>query len=132
MSSTIRALAVAVAAYAFTMCPAAQQPAPAQTFLKEAKITVNNGVDEAGTLMVRVQPENGQPLEATVALTKSMNENDIARGIADALTPVLAPNYKADKDAGEHVKITKAQNSAANFTVAVMFNAPGFSIIIDK
>jgi hypothetical protein len=132
MTSTIRALAVAVAAYAFSICSVAQQAAPTQTFLKEAKITVNNGVDEVGFLMVRVQPENGQALEATVPLTKSMSENDIARGIADALTPVLAPNYKADKDGGEHVKISKAQNSAANFSVAVMFNAPGFSIIIDK
>jgi hypothetical protein len=45
---------------------------------------------------------------------------------------VLAPTYEAEKDGGEHVKIRKADRSAANFSVAVMFNVPGFSVIIDK
>ena len=61
-----------------------------------------------------------------------MNENELAGGIADALNGVLAPEYSADKDAGEHVKIRKEARDAANFSVEITFNAPGFSIILEN
>jgi hypothetical protein len=44
---------------------------------------------------------------------------------------VLAPEYVADKDGGEHVKIRKKTRDAANFSVEITFNAPGFSVILE-
>ena len=82
-------------------------------------------------MRVRVVPENGAPREATLAIAKRMNENELARGIADALNTVLGPEYEADKDGGEHVKIRKKTRDAANFSVEITFNAPGFSVILD-
>jgi hypothetical protein len=102
------------------------------TYFSEAKITVNDRAHEDGFLSVSVLPENGAPREATVDLRKHMSENDIAKGIATALEPVLAPDYKVDRDNGEHVKIHKAKKAAANFSVAITFNSPGFSIILDN
>ena len=61
-----------------------------------------------------------------------MNENELARGIADALNTVLGPEYVADKDGGEHVKIHKKARDAANFSVEITFNAPGFAVILDN
>jgi hypothetical protein len=61
-----------------------------------------------------------------------MNENELARGIADSLNAVLGPEYVADKDGGEHVKIRKKSRDAANFAVEVTFNAPGFAVILDN
>jgi hypothetical protein len=110
----------------------AEEPAHKSTYFSEAKITVNDRAHEDGFLSVRVLPENGAPREATVDLHKHMNENDIAKGIAEALEPVLSPDYKVDRDAGEHVKIHKAKKAAANFSVAITFNSPGFSIILDN
>lgn len=100
--------------------------------LEEARISINSGADADGSLIVRVTPTGGVAKEATVALKRGMGENAIAEAIADALRPVLAPTYESDKDGGEHVKIRKADRSAANFSVAVMFNVPGFSVIIEK
>jgi hypothetical protein len=40
--------------------------------------------------------------------------------------------YVADKDGGEHVKIRKEAREAANFSVEVTFNAPGFAVILDN
>ena len=100
--------------------------------LEEERISINSGADADGTLIVRVTPSGGAPKEATVALKRGMGENAIAEAITTALRPVLAPTYESDKDGGEHVKIRKTDRSAPNFSVAVMFNVPGFSVTIDK
>jgi hypothetical protein len=57
-----------------------------------------------------------------------MGENEIAEQIAEALRAAIAPDYEVDRDAGEHVKIRKAQREAAPFSVEITFSAPGFSI----
>jgi hypothetical protein len=131
MRLTTNALAAALGC-AFAVCCGAEDASHNATYFGEAKITVNDRAHEDGYLSVRVQPENGAPREATVDLHKHMSENDIAKGIATALEPVLAPDYKVERDAGEHVKIHKAKKTAANFSVAITFNSPGFSIILDN
>ena len=125
---TIRKTAIAVLAYAFAVCSLAQTG----PLLEEARISINSGADADGSLIVRVTPSGGAPKEATVALKRGMGENAIAEAIATALRSVLAPTYESDKDGGEHVKIRKTDRSAPNFSVAVMFNVPGFSVIIEK
>lgn len=127
MSWITKGLAAALTG-AFAICALAQSG----PLLEEARITINSSADADGSLIVRVTPVGGTPKEATLALKKGMGENTIAEAIANALKPVLAPTYEADKDAGEHVKIRKTDKSAANFSVAVMFNVPGFSVVIDK
>jgi hypothetical protein len=126
----MKSLAVMIAA---TLAGAAfaEEGEPAATYFDDAKITVNSRAQADGFMRVRVLPENGAPREATVAIAKRMNENELARGIADALNTVLRPEYVADKDGGEHVKIRKETRGAANFSVEITFNAPGFAVILD-
>jgi hypothetical protein len=123
------ALALAVVAFSAGAQDAAQ---PTSSFFEEAKITVNERARADGYIRVRVVPENGTPHEGTLAIHKRMSENDIAKGIANALEPNLGPDYKVDRDAGEHVKIKKANKKAANFSVEIAFTAPGFSVILDN
>jgi hypothetical protein len=131
MYGTSKVVAAALVC-AVSLSSRAAEPAHKSTYFSEAKITVNDRAHEDGFLSVNVQPENGAPREATVDLHKHMSENDIAKGIAQALEPVLAPDYKVDRDAGEHIKIHKANKAAADFAVAITFNSPGFSIILDN
>ena len=128
----MRSLAVMLVAAAFAGSSPAEEARPTTTYFDEAKITVNARARADGFMRVRVIPENGTALEATVAVPKRMNENEIARTITDGLNAVLAPSYAADKDGGEHVKIKKKTRDAANFSVEITFNAPGFSIILDN
>ena len=102
------------------------------TFFEEAKITVNERAGADGFLRVRVLPEGGEAREATIDVAKHMSENEIAKTLARALEPALAPDYEIDKDAGEHVKIKKANRDSPNFAVEITFNSPGFSITLDK
>ena len=133
MVRTTGRFAVALVCAVTVFGVAAEESTPHNsTFFEEAKITVNDRARADGYLRVRVQPENDVALEATIDVLKRMSENDIAKGIATALEPVLGPNYEVDKDSGEHVKIRKAIRDAANFSVEIAFSAPGFSIILDK
>ncbi|HEY3516870.1 MAG TPA: hypothetical protein VGL98_07455 [Gammaproteobacteria bacterium] len=127
----MRILTAALLAAAFTGSALAEEPRPTVTYFDEAKITVNARAQADGFMRVRVIPENGTPLEATVPIRKRENENELARTITDGLNAVLAPAYAADKDGGEHVKLKKKTRDAANFSVEITFNAPGFSVILD-
>jgi hypothetical protein len=129
--TTMRWLAAALTMAAWTGTGLAQDGAPSATYFERAKLTVNERARADGFMRVRVVPENGTPREATIAIERRMRENELARGIADALNAVLAPDYVADRDAGEHVKIRKKSRDAANFSVEITFNAPGFAVILD-
>jgi hypothetical protein len=128
----MRWLATALTVAAYTGSGLAQEGAPPATYFEGAKITVNERARADGFMRVRVVPETGTPREATFAIERRMKENELARGIADALNTVLGPEYVADKDAGEHVKIHKKSRDAANFSVEITFNAPGFAVILDE
>jgi hypothetical protein len=127
----MRKLALMVAAASLSGLVSAEEGQPTSTYFEDAKITVNSRAHADGFMRVRIVPENGPPREATLAIEKHMHENELARGITDALNPVLGPDYEADKDGGEHVKIRKKTRDAANFSVEITFNAPGFSIVLD-
>jgi hypothetical protein len=129
----MKTLALALVAAAFAGSAHAQDAvAPKSTYFDGAKITINERARTDGFMRVRVVPENGKPREATFAIERRMNENELARGVADALNTVLGPDYVADKDAGEHVKIHKKTKNAANFSVEITFNVPGFAVILDN
>lgn len=110
---------------------AAKEPPATVTYFDEAKITVNARAQADGFMRVRILPENGAPLEATVPIAKRENENELARTITDSLNAVIAPTYVADKDGGEHVKLKKKGKDAADFSVEITFNVPGFSVILN-
>ena len=129
--TTMRTLMAVLVAAAFTGFGVAQEARPTVTYFDEAKITINARAHADGFIRVRILPENGTPLEATMPIRKRENENELARTITDGLNAVIAPNYAADKDGGEHVKIKKKSHDAANFSVEVTFNSPGFSVILD-
>ena len=129
-------LVLALASFGWTAAAQEQlalaTPAPKVSYFEHAKITVNARARADGFMRVRVIPENGAPREATFDVLRRMNENDLASQIAIGLNKVLAPEYVADKDNGEHVKIERKTRDAANFAVEITFNAPGFSVILEN
>jgi hypothetical protein len=133
MTRTIRRFAIATVCAAGAWSVGAQEAAPpGSTLFEEAKITVNERAREPGYLRVRVQPEKGEPREATIAVEKRMSENDIAKSIAEALARAVGVDYRVDRDAGEHVKIRKANRDVADFIIEIAFSAPGFAVILEN
>jgi hypothetical protein len=128
---------LALALASFGSCPKAQEQValaqtPKMSYFEHAKITVNAKAHADGFMRVRVIPEGGAPREATFDVLRRMNENDLASQIAIGLNKVLLPDYVADKDNGEHVKIERKARDAPNFAVEITFNAPGFSVILEN
>ena len=133
MIKSSRRFAIVIACAASVWSVAAEEVAPpASTLFEEAKITVNERAREAGYLRVRVQPDKGEPREATIAVEKRMSENDIAKSIAQALAGAVGADYRIDRDGGEHVKIRKANRDVADFIIEIAFSAPGFAIILEN
>lgn len=133
MRTPIRHAFLALASLVVLGSAVAQDVAmPASSFFEEAKISVNARAKADGYMRVRVTPEGGKAFEATIATEKRMNENEIAKTLFEALEKAATPDYKIDRNAGEHVKIHKTKGSVANFSVEVTFSSPGFSIILDK
>jgi len=133
MIKSSRRFAIAIACAAGAWSVAAEEIAPpASTLFEEAKITVNERARAAGYLRVRVQPDKGEPREATIVVEKRMSENDIAKTLAEALKTAAGPDFKIDRDSGEIVKISKAKRASADFSVEITFSSPGFSIILDN
>src|SRR6185295_1111540 len=131
MSRTIILAAALSAMFAGTAIAAGETEHKA-TYFDFAKITVAERARADGFLRVRVTPENGTAREGTVDIHRRMSENDIAKSIAVALEPVVGPDYAVERTAGEHVKLKKANKSAANFNVEITFNVPGFSIVLEN
>jgi len=130
--ATYLGFVVAGAFAAFAAAHAQDGTLPPSTFFEEAKITVNERARADGYLRVRIQPENGEGREATIAVAKRMSENDIVKALTEALGAAVSAEYKVDRNAGEHVKIRKAERSAANFSVEISFSVPGFSVVLDN
>jgi hypothetical protein len=133
MIKSIRRFAIAVIGAASVLSVGAQDAAaPPSTLFAEAKITVNDRARAAGYLRVRLQPDQGEPREATIAVEKRMSENDIAKSLTEALTAAVGVDYRVDRDGGEHVKIRKANRNVADFFVEIAFSAPGFAIVLEN
>jgi hypothetical protein len=131
---TLTVLVCLVAAHAQPALAQDTADGPATvTYFDSAKITINARAKADGFMRVRLLPEGGGAArEATVPISRRMRENELAGAIADGLEAALAPDYEADRDAGEHVKLRKAKRDLPNFSVEITFNAPGFSVILDK
>ena len=133
MRCAIARLALGIGSVGVALSTSADNVMPYKsTFFEEAKITVNARARADGFLRVRIQPETGEPLEATIGIAKRMNENDIAKGMTEALDAAVAPDYKVDVNAGEHIKIRKRNSGAPDFAVEISFSSPGFAIILDQ
>ena len=65
------------------------------TLHEEAEITVNQGASADGFLRVAIQPQSGTKREATIAVTKSMGENDIAQKLTNAIADRCWPRLRS-------------------------------------
>jgi hypothetical protein len=101
------------------------------TLHNNVEISINTGASGAGFLRVAIQPQNGTKREATISITQSMGENEIAQSLADALRTAVGADYEIDKDGGENVKVRKTRNEVASFSIEITFSAPGFSIVLN-
>ena len=109
----VTAAAVAWAAPAAAQAPAtttASQAAPAHELRLSNKwrIEVSEGANNDGTILFRVTPKDGAPVDVSVAIKDGRGEDGVARDIRDAFKATLdSKEYHAEVDDGEDVLVKK-------------------------
>lgn len=72
------------------------------------RIEVSEGANNDGTIVFRVTPKEGTPVDVTVQIKDGRSENGVASDVRDALKKSLDPKvYKVEKDDGEDVLVKK-------------------------
>ena len=72
------------------------------------RVEVSEGANTAGTILFRVTPKDGQPVDVTVAIKEGRGENGVAQDIRDAFRATLDKDvFHSETDDGEDVLLKK-------------------------
>jgi hypothetical protein len=96
------------------------------------RIEVSGGANSDGTMLFRVTPDGGTPVNVTVTIEDGRGENKVAKDIRDAMKQTLDPKtYHVEVDDGEDVLVKKKKGP--NFSlVLVESTVKGSRVHIDK
>lgn len=97
------------------------------------RLQFSGGADSDGTIVIRLLPEDGTPLEASVDVEDGTGENAVAKAVVEGLRAQLPEDlYHVERDDGEDVLIKK-RRGASNFDVVIVSNTvDGVRINPDK
>ena len=75
-----------------------------------------------GTIVVRISPEDGEPITAEIAIANKTGENSVAKTVVKGLKAQLPEDgYKVERDDGEDV-LVKKKFGKSNFGLEVISN----------
>jgi uncharacterized protein YxjI len=96
------------------------------------RIEVSGGANSDGTMLFRVTPDKGTPVDVTVQIKDGRGENKVAQDIKDAMKKTLDPKtYHIEVDDGEDVLVKKRKGP--NYAlVLVESTVKGSKIHIEK
>lgn len=102
-STTLYGLAVALV-LAGNVAAADDQP----DYSNKWRIEVSESAKSDGTMLFRVTPKEGTPVDVTVSIKDGRGENNIAKDIRDAFKSALDPkSFHTETDDGEDVLLKK-------------------------
>jgi len=98
------------------------------TFTAEAspsnkwRLEFSGGAESAGTIILRISPEGGTPIEATIDVKDGTGENGVAETVVESLKAQLPEDgYDVERDDGEDV-LVKKDFGAADFDLEIISN----------
>jgi hypothetical protein len=102
--STLLGYAAALVLACGAAAAADDQPA----YSNKWRIEVSESAKSDGTMLFRVTPKQGTPVEVTVSIKDGRGENNIAKDIRDAFKAALdAKSFHTETDDGEDVLLKK-------------------------
>ena len=104
-TSTLFAVAVTLM-WALGTASADEQDQP--SYSNKWRVEVSETARSDGTMLFRVTPKDGTPVEVTVSIKDGRGENNIAKDIRDAFKAALdAKSFHTETDDGEDVLLKK-------------------------
>ena len=86
------------------------------------RLQFSGGADSDGTIVLRISPVGGTPIEASIDVKDGTGENAVAKTVVKGLkTQLPEDGYHVERDDGEDVLIKK-RHGAANFDIEIVSN----------
>ncbi len=115
--TALRVLSLAVAA-ALLVATLAAQASPSNKW----RLQFSGGADSDGTIVLRITPKGGTPIEASIDVEDGTGENAVAKTVVKGLKAQLPEDgYHVERDDGEDVLIKK-RHGAADFDLEIVSN----------
>jgi hypothetical protein len=115
--TAFRFLSLAVAA-ALLVATLAVQASPSNKW----RLQFSGGADSDGTIVLRISPKGGTPIEASIDVEDGTGENAVAKTVVKGLKAQLPEDgYHVERDDGEDVLIKK-RHGAADFDLEIVSN----------
>jgi phosphomannomutase len=96
------------------------------------RIEFDHSSDNAGEIVLRITPENGQPIDVTTQIPDSTRENVAADLVRDSLKATLGKGYKIQTDDGEAVLIRKSGKTPKFELTLASSTVTGLSVKIER
>jgi hypothetical protein len=96
------------------------------------RIEFDHSSDNAGEIVLRITPENGQPIDVTTQIPDSTRENVAADLVRDSLKAALGKRYKIQTDDGEDVLIRRSGKTPKFELTLASSTVTGLSIKIER
>ena len=97
----------------------AEDAAPQPSLSNKWRLEVSGGANSDGTMLFRVTPDQGTPVDVTVTIDDGRGENAVAGDIKNALKKTLdSKTYKVEVDDGEDVLVKK--KNGPDFTIELV------------
>jgi phosphomannomutase len=96
------------------------------------RIEFDHSSDNAGEIVLRITPENGQPIDVTTQIPDATRENVAADLVRDSLKATLGKGYKIQTDDGEAVLIRKSGKTPKFELTLASSTVTGLSIKIER
>lgn len=78
------------------------------------RVELDHAAKSDGSIVLQVEPKNGEPIEAEARIPKGNSENEIAHAVRDSLKVALGKGYDVEVDDGEDV-LVKAKGKTPPF-----------------
>ncbi|HEX5160094.1 MAG TPA: hypothetical protein VFV88_00120 [Steroidobacteraceae bacterium] len=96
------------------------------------RIEFDHSSDNAGEIVLRITPENGQPIDVTTQIPDATRENVAADLVRDSLKATLGKGYKIQTDDGEAVLIRKSGKTPKFELTLASSTVTGLSVKIER
>ncbi|MDX1379749.1 MAG: hypothetical protein R3233_01445 [Xanthomonadales bacterium] len=117
-TSILRLAVLAIALLALPAAALAVTTSPSNKW----RVEFSGGADSDGTIVIRITPKGGEPIEASIDVKDGTSENHVAKTVVEGLKAQLPKEaYHVERDDGEDV-LVKKKRGAADFGLEIVSN----------
>ncbi len=96
------------------------------------RLEFSGGADSDGTIVIRLSPKEGDPLEASIDIEDGRSENGVAKDVVSGLKEQLGDRFHVERDDGEDVLIKKRRGNSDVGVEVVSNSVKGVRINLDR